>query len=324
MVEAALSYLKRGWSVFPLIPRGKIAAGSILPKACTWPRKGEAEIKGRWESYQYSPALECEVREWWARAPHANIAIVTGKVSGFFVVDIDGEEGLAEWQALACGHEPINTLTAITGSGGLHLLFRWVDALNIGNSPISKNVHIRGQGGYIAAAPSVHPNFRRYAWREGTRCVEDAPIWLLELLVCDRAPARLATTPPPVETPPSNSYAQAALRDACERIRSTGEGARNDTLNREAFSIGAFVRDGLLERASVEAELFSAALASGLAHAEVEKTLRSGLDSALTRSQRVITPRPQVRNESSRAIVSRRPLGFDQRQAARVRRLGAQ
>src|SRR6266542_3708971 len=38
------------------------------------------------------------IRGWWEKCPEANIAIRTGTPSGIFVVDLDGEDGIAAWE----------------------------------------------------------------------------------------------------------------------------------------------------------------------------------------------------------------------------------
>jgi P4 family phage/plasmid primase-like protien len=214
-------------------------------------------------------------------------------VSGFFVVDIDGDEGMQQWRVIADQHEPVTTLTAITGGGGMHLLFAWVDALSIGNrAGILPGVDVRGQGGYIVAPPSVHPNGTSYRWQDESAEIAQPPLWLLELLIGEKR-GRVSPPPPTAPTLVSSSnghskYAAAALRSAIDRIRSAVNGTRNETLNREGFAMSAFVRDGYLDRGTVEYELRSAAQAVGLSDSEIDKTLRSAMNAGLTRSNRVI------------------------------------
>lgn len=275
----ATRYAERGWSVFPLASREKTP---ITP-----------------HGFKDATTDATMIKRWWNSKAH-NVGIATGAVSGFFVIDVDGDEGMTEWRALSADHEPINTLTAITGGGGLHLLFTWVEQWPINNSPISKNIHVRGNGGYIVAPPSIHPNGTEYRWQDESVAIADAPLWLFELLIGDKR--KRSSLPPSVidaQTSVSSSnnhstnlsrYVEAALRSAADRVRSAVEGARNDTLNGEAFAVGAFVRDGHIDRATVEYALRSAAQGNGLSDNEIDKTLRSALDSAMTRSNRVIAP----------------------------------
>ena len=65
-LESALKYLNRGFSVIP------IKANSKEP------------LIG-WKKYQTQRPTEDEVRGWWGKNPDANIAIITGEVSGICV-----------------------------------------------------------------------------------------------------------------------------------------------------------------------------------------------------------------------------------------------
>jgi hypothetical protein len=80
---------------------------------------------------------------------------------------------------------------------------------------------------------------------------------------------------------PGTRYGMAALEDEAATVAATLEGARDDTLNKAAFNLGQLVGSGDLKREMVEAELTSAAFASGLGPAETRATIRSGLDSGV-------------------------------------------
>ena len=73
-MKAALDYGRVGWSVIPIKCRGK------RPLI-------------RWQVYQYRHAVAAEVAEWFRRWPDANIAVVTGVVSGLAVLDLDPRHG---------------------------------------------------------------------------------------------------------------------------------------------------------------------------------------------------------------------------------------
>lgn len=150
LVEYALKYASIGWAVFPLKPRGK---EPLTLHGCLDATTDEITIK-----------------KWWAKNPQANIGIATGRVSnGLFVIDVDvddetGKDGYHElevWQR-ENGMFP-ETWSALTGRGGNHLLF-------VADKPIKSKVgiiegiDIRGEGGYIVAPPSIHPNGNTYEW----------------------------------------------------------------------------------------------------------------------------------------------------------------
>lgn len=150
--EAALWYGRLGLAVFPLRPRDKRPATENGCKAAT--------------------TDQGQISEWWDRWPDANIGIATGSASGGLVVidlDIDEDKGkngyevLKEWQR-EHGELP-ETVMSITGRGGYHYLYR--DSAQWKNrTGLYDGVDIRGEGGYIVAPPSIHPNGRKYEWEQ--------------------------------------------------------------------------------------------------------------------------------------------------------------
>jgi hypothetical protein len=96
---------------------------------------------------------------------HNNIAILTGKNSNLFVIDIDvGENGLKYFQQLCSKYNYAyqNETTAIlTPSGGVHLYYKYNDKfsgnsvkMRCGDQPIS--IDIRSNGGCVIAPPSKY------------------------------------------------------------------------------------------------------------------------------------------------------------------------
>ncbi len=169
-LESALELARIGFAVFPLAPRGKspLIKKSDGGRGCLDATTDEAQI-----------------RAWWGAHPSANIGIATGKVSGIVVVDVDGEDGQAEFQRLIRRHGPIpKTAWARTGGGGDHFLFRH-PGWNVGNSRRrADHIDTRGDGGYIAAAPSIHPDSgKAYEWINHPRDIPpaDAPDWVMLL-----------------------------------------------------------------------------------------------------------------------------------------------
>ena len=117
-----------------------------------------------------------------------NIGIATGQPSGVFVVDLDGDEGVEQFEALErlYGDAPA-TLTAQTGVG-LHFYFR-LDGHPVRNRQKMRgmNIDCRGTGGYVVCPPSIHPNGLPYVWlNELPPAV--APDWVVELVLNKRLP----------------------------------------------------------------------------------------------------------------------------------------
>ncbi len=152
MKEWALYYAKKGLAVFPLHPRDK----------------NPVPIHG----FKDATTDVNKINNWWEQNPNYNIGIATGQASGGLVVidlDIDEDKGkngyevLKEWQR-EYGELP-ETWQSITGRGGYHLIYKSSEKESC-SSGIYEGVDVRGDGGYIVAPPSVHPNGNRYKWKK--------------------------------------------------------------------------------------------------------------------------------------------------------------
>lgn len=165
IARAALRYAARGWSVIPAEARGK------RPLVA-------------WQPFQQHAATADELAAWFRRWPRANVAVVTGAISGIVVLDVDpphgGTESLAEAEAL---HGPLPaTLEARTGGGGRHLYFAHPGGIVRNRVGLAPGLDLRGDGGCVIAPPSVHPSGARYAWAAGVgpgdRAPAPMPRWL--------------------------------------------------------------------------------------------------------------------------------------------------
>ena len=161
MMDHALRYAAREWHLVPLhYPiNGRCSCGK---QNCPTPAKHPLTPNGLKDATTNSE----QIREWWQRWPDANIGIVTGQVSGIVVVDVDaGHGGLESWAELQDIHGRINTLTSLTGGGGMHLWFQApADELKSTAGTIAPGIDTRAEGGYVVAPPSLHISGQRYAW----------------------------------------------------------------------------------------------------------------------------------------------------------------
>ncbi len=170
------------------------------------------------------------IRAWWSRWPDANIAMPTGKRSGFVVVDVDPEHGgydsLAELHE--AGHGLPLTATIKTGGGGVHHYLRCPEGIEIRNSAgkLGPGLDIRGEGGYVIVPPSVTEGPYEVLHK---RPPAEAPEWLLEAL---REPSR--TPESNVATIPRGLVSGGGLEGP-----EIGEGERNTTLYKIACSLRA-------------------------------------------------------------------------------------
>jgi hypothetical protein len=142
-------------------------------------------------------------------------------------------------------------------------------------------VDVKADGGYIVAAPSVHPVTRRpYRWL-GSPGDELTPLpgfWVERLRESTR-PARPVQA---VSIPARGrgDYAQAALRGELEDVLAAGEGTRNVSLHLAAWNLGQLVAVGMLPADRTEALLCQAGERIGLPAAEVRRTVASGFRGA--------------------------------------------
>jgi hypothetical protein len=98
-------------------------------------------------------------------APGAGYGIKTGaapKGSGFIVVDLDGPDAVAAWEALG-GSDNTYTVASPRAEGGLHLYFPH-EGFPIGNSVgrVAKGIDIRGDGGMVVGPGSPHKSGGTY------------------------------------------------------------------------------------------------------------------------------------------------------------------
>jgi len=97
----------------------------------------------------------------------------------------------------------------------------------------------------------------------------------------------------------TRGYGNRALEIACDRIRRAAKGQRNDTLNKEAYSIARLVGGGVIDDAVARRDLRAAGLAAGLEPGEVTKTLGSAFSSGLQNPRKAPALRPVDRGPAS-------------------------
>jgi hypothetical protein len=264
LASAAVAHARRGWRVFPLMPREKkpYANTSGLTNASA----DDDQVADWWAGKLALPKADPDRPASWATA-WANIGVATGAGSGFWVLDIDGEAAFAALGALEQVHGPLPPTVQQTTGKGAHFLFRWPDGVEIRNSAsrIGQGIDVRGEGGYIVVAPSVHPSGRAYGWAPGCApselAIADAPDWLLKLA----APPEVASAPAAVsrrrvDRGRASPYGETALGNACRDIERAPAGRQNSTLWARSCAIGCLVAGEELERSYAEREMIAAGL----------------------------------------------------------------
>ncbi|MFI6737452.1 bifunctional DNA primase/polymerase [Nonomuraea sp. NPDC050451] len=161
MANAALYYTRiLELRIFPLHDVAQGHCSCDEGTNCT--RPGKHPRIADWQ--KEASKRQTKVARWWERWPDANVGVLTGRANGLLVIDIDPQNGgwLSYQDALA-GHLP-STYSPITGGGGQHIWLRYPTGKQITNrNNFPRGLDVRGDGGFVVAAPSV-TNKGRYEW----------------------------------------------------------------------------------------------------------------------------------------------------------------
>lgn len=256
-----------GWAV-----RYATSALAVLPlhsvrddrctcgKACKSPGKHPLTCNGK-DDATTDPT---QVTTWWDRWPWANIGI--RPPAGVIVLDVDPRNGGATaLLALARQHALLpRTLTARTGSGGLHI---WLAYAGRARGQLCRGVDVKTGSGYVVAPPSLHASGGQYEWLV-VMPTALAPHWIRRLL---------APSPPPLpmHRPPSTGGSDHRDAGLIRTVADAPEGSRNSVLHWAACRAH--------ERGSppaLLAELLAAAMAAGLSESEARQTIQSAARSS--------------------------------------------
>jgi hypothetical protein len=142
----AQEYAEQGWSVIPI-------------------RSNSKEPSKSWLEFQQRLMTQDEID----KTTWTNVAIVTGSISNLCVIDRDNDEGKSFCEKLP------PTLTCRT-SKGFHYYFRLPEGKRVPTRVrFLPGLDVRGEGGYVLAPPSVHPDGLMYEWVSGWHDAEDEP-----------------------------------------------------------------------------------------------------------------------------------------------------
>ena len=138
----------RGWPVLPLYPVEDGVCACARGESCQHPGKHPRTPNG----VHNATTDRKRIKAWLEKWRNANFGIATGRRSGIFVLDVDGNVGNASLEALQDKHGRIPmTVTVKTGKGRHHYLRG--DGARVGNSAgrLGKGIDVRGDGGYVVA-----------------------------------------------------------------------------------------------------------------------------------------------------------------------------
>jgi hypothetical protein len=222
-LNIALKYAARGWSVLPL--NGKLPATA--------------------HAYKDASKDADQIHLWWSSTNH-NIGIATGQCSGFFVLDVDGEDGEETLSELEKKYGSLpETIEVLTGNGR-HLYFKTNGAaIDDGAGRLGRCLDVKCDGGYVVAPGSYHEKTgRTYEFEVDHHPdlieIADPPQWLTDSLTKhnrQKNTNRRTLDLFEYECEPTK-YALAALDAECKRVTTATIGTQERTLNGAAFNLG--------------------------------------------------------------------------------------
>src|SRR5215204_4960069 len=162
-LQIALKYNQLDFPVIPVHHRTKVAAV-------------------KWEPYQNRISTREEIQKWFSNTNH-NIAIVLGRISSSFELDIDGEEGKKYFEKKLPEFNPnlqssIKSTMRVVTSKGEKMIFRfrpeeWPEGIKTCNNLwIGKEKHnrieLRANDSYSVGIDSIHPDGTPYVLANGS------------------------------------------------------------------------------------------------------------------------------------------------------------
>jgi len=170
---AAIEAAERGSSVVPL---GPLAALDAL---------GPLDPLVDLEAPTHHRATPDELRAWWRRWPDANVGVVTGRLSGVLVLDVDhrrgGDGSLVHLEAEFGPLPP--TAEVRLGGWERQLWFRH-GGPPLASGAVADGLAVQADGGLVVLPPSVAPSGEAYHWEIAhppADRVPTTPDWLADL-----------------------------------------------------------------------------------------------------------------------------------------------
>jgi hypothetical protein len=221
LVECALAYVERSFSIIPIQPR-------------------EKKPLIAWEEFQGRAATEVDIKAWWATWPEANVGLVTGAVSGLVVIDLDTAAAKDKLKDLVPGFDFSAVPRSRTGNGW-QIFFKHPGLTITNRAGVLPGLDVRGDGGYVVAPPSIHPNGKQYRWE--VPLSDELPKLPVELFKLISSPGGSC----------ENGYRERF--DTAQALAGVPEGQRDETL----FKLGCKLRAADIPQAMAESLILEAA-----------------------------------------------------------------
>jgi hypothetical protein len=149
IMDAALAYAKRGWSLVPVFPRSKK------------PSYGEG-----WQHHTLTDSGAVE--QHWTAFPDYNVGVQLGEISG--VIDVEADSDAAESLLAELLGEDCPVVPTYQSTRGKHRLFKWTPSAPSDRAVfkfrdlIEFRVGGNGKAAQSVLPPSVHPSGAVYKW----------------------------------------------------------------------------------------------------------------------------------------------------------------
>ena len=271
-------------SVFPLVAERYAELGfAVFP--CDG--KNPKTSNGFHAATTEKRALQAWAEKW----PAANVGIATGSVSGIWILDLDADSAEAWLAELEKKHGKLPPTPEVKTRKGRHIYFRLPEGKDIRNSAskVGPKVDVRGNGGYVIAPPSHHPDGGTYKWHNELRPSKlgfaYAPDWLLSIVETKPRAAAARPTVIKPEVPGADRYVRRVLDDEYRALASAGEGTRNHQLFKSTAAMANYIGQGNCTKGMVHDLAVAGAQACGLwgedgadaCLATIESALKQGL-----------------------------------------------
>lgn len=317
LVEWALKYAAHGYYVFPLREGSKFPLKNC--QACDdrgdyyerdKHQDGDCTVHGgssTCHGHKAATRDEATIRGWWLLHPFCNIGINVGR-SGIAVLDVDTrakEDGTYKVgeSTIAALQETHGALPAgprvTTWSGGWQRYLIHPQGVVIKSSAgsdthmtgVGQDVDIKALSAYAVAPPSLVTGKRdnivqgQYTWATPAwDALPDMPAWITQVIKereASKRPARTYSQRPWSTDPAPGADVRDRVQQLADSVANTAEGARNKTLNDNAFMAFQYAAAGQVDPDEVEFIFTQAGSAADPRDtAQVERTVASARNGA--------------------------------------------
>lgn len=237
----------------------------------------------KWKQYIEEPAEASMVDRWFRNRQHLNYWVMTGRNSGYIVIDCDSEEADRWWRDVL-GDELMDATAQVKTAKGTHYWFKIPDDCDPDTEIDSWSVHPRKEDGHnisfdmradgtgVIVPPSVHETGFVYQWIVPLEDAAEAPPSLLDGTI--RRDAPVATGDAGAGVPGTGGVTRSMLSRLLAQPPG-GEGSgRNDWLARVAGHYAKTYHNAgdLYE---VQCDLANKMMGQPLDEAEFRKTIDS-------------------------------------------------